>query len=58
MKKTLRMLLFVFAIAIGGLLGYYLLTEFELSNICFFGAACILLGYVFHAVDKKLMERK
>lgn len=57
-KKVIRALLFVFAIAMGGLLGYYLLVGYELSKLCFFGAACIVLGYVFHAIDKKLEEKK
>ncbi|MFA9466675.1 MAG: hypothetical protein ACERKN_20630 [Velocimicrobium sp.] len=54
MKRILRILLFMFAIAIGGVLGNYLLLDFELYKMCFFGVACIVLGYVFHAVDKKI----
>ncbi len=56
MKKTLRILLFVFALVIGGFLGWYLLSGYELTKMLIFVIACILLGYVFHEVDKKLNE--
>jgi hypothetical protein len=58
MKRILRILLFVFAIAIGGVLGNNLLMGFELYKMCFFGVACIVLGYAFHAVDKKISSDK
>lgn len=56
MKKIIRALLFVFAIAVGALLGAYLLIGFELSKMCFFLGACILLGCVLHVVDKKFTD--
>lgn len=56
MKKIIRVLLFVFAIAVGALLGAYLLIGFELSKMCFFLGACILLGCVLHVVDKKFTD--
>ena len=58
MKTALRMLLLIVAMAIGGLLGNYLLLGFELSKMLFWGASCIALGHLFHAVDKKIMGIK
>lgn len=54
MKRILRILLFILAIAIGGVIGNNLLICFEMYKMCFFGVACIVLGYVFHAIDKKI----
>lgn len=54
MKTVLKVIMFILAIAIGGLLGYYLLVGFELLKMLLFGAACIALGYLFHAIDKKI----
>lgn len=51
MRKILRILLFMIAIATGSLLGN-LLTGFELYKMCLFGAACFTFGYLFHAIDK------
>ena len=42
----------------GGLLGNYLLLGFELSKMLFWGASCIALGHLFHAVDKEIMGIK
>jgi len=58
MKRILRILLFVFAVTIGGMLGYRLLIGFVLYKMCFFGIACILLGYAFHAIDKNFSFKK
>ena len=58
MKRMLRILLFISAIAIGGMLGSYLLEGFELYKVCFFGIACILLGHAFHAIEMKIIVMK
>lgn len=54
LKRTFRFLLFVATIMIGGILGYIWLRGFEIYRMCFFGVACIILGRVFHAIDKTI----
>lgn len=58
MKGILKILLFIIAIAIGGVLGNNLLICFDLYKICLFGVTCIVLGNVFHPVDKKISSIK
>lgn len=52
LKRIFRLLLLVIAIMIGGILGYILLTGFEIYRMCVFGVACIILGRAFHTIDK------
>ncbi|MDF2485043.1 MAG: hypothetical protein K0R46_1211 [Herbinix sp.] len=55
MRIGVRILLLIVALSIGGLFGYYLLVDFTLPKMLFFGVICYVLGYLFHAVDKKIM---
>jgi hypothetical protein len=57
MKRVLRMLLFICAIALGSLIGN-LLIGFELQNICLFVVTCMVLGYVFYTIDQKVLSKK
>lgn len=58
MKTTFRIILLIIAIAIGGLLGRYLLVEYEIPKILLFIATCIVLGQLFYIVDTKIMDKK
>jgi uncharacterized membrane-anchored protein YitT (DUF2179 family) len=58
MKTTFRIILLIIAIAIGGLLGSYLLVGYEIPKMLLFLASCIVLGQLFHIVDTKIMGKK
>ncbi|MEA4972273.1 hypothetical protein SDC9_106525 [bioreactor metagenome] len=58
MKTTFRIILLIIAIAIGGLLGRYLLVGYEIPKILLFIASCIVLGQLFYIVDTKIMGKK
>ncbi len=56
-KKTIfRVILFILAITIGGILGKLLLVGFEPIKISLFAIICGVSGYVFNAIDKHLNE--
>lgn len=57
MKHLSRLLLLVIALAVGGLLGYFLLPDFELGKMIIFGAMCVLLGEILYQVDKKIQKK-
>ena len=56
MKKVVRMILFIAALAIGGWLGTIFLTEIEPLKILAFFAICVVLGVVFHQIDKRISK--
>jgi hypothetical protein len=55
MKRFLRILLFVFAIATGFLLGNLLIGS-KWYKMCLFGVACYVFGYVFNEIDKIILS--
>ena len=57
MMKMAMALLFILALAIGGGLGYILLQGSEPLNMSIFAVACVLLGEVFHQIDKKISKK-
>ena len=57
MKHLSRLLLLAIALAIGGLLGYFLLPNFEPIKMIIFGAACFVLGEVLYQVDKRIQKK-
>ena len=54
MNKLFRVILFVFALVIGGWLGITLLMDFEFIKIFIFFVICSLLGAVLHQIDKRI----
>lgn len=56
MKHLSRLLLLVIALAVGGLLGYFLLPDFEIGKMIIFGAMCFVLGEILYQVDKKIQK--
>ncbi len=58
-KKThlIRLVLLVIVLVIGGLLGYKLLVGFEPVKITLFVVSTIILGEVFHQIDKKISSK-
>ncbi len=57
MMKMAKALLFILALAIGGGLRYILLQGSEPLNMSIFAVACVLLGEVFHQIDKKISKK-
>ena len=53
MKNIKRLLLIIVALIIGGILGYFLLVDFEPLKLTFWIIACIVLGYLLNLIDKK-----
>jgi len=58
MKTTLRIILLISAIVIGGLLGRYLLVGYEIHKMILFFVLCIVLGQLFYIADTKILGRK
>ncbi len=56
MKKILRLVLFVLALAAGGWLGAIFLADFEPLKMLAFFAICGVLGVVFHQIDKRITK--
>ncbi len=56
MKKVFRIILFITALAIGGLLGTIFLVGFETLEMLVFFAVCGLLGVLFHQIDKRISK--
>ena len=56
MKKIIRLVLFIIALAIGGLLGTIFLADFEPLKMLAFFAICGILGVVFHQIDKRITK--
>lgn len=56
MKKIIRLVLFIIALAIGGLLGTIFLADFEPLKMFAFFAICGILGVVFHQIDKRITK--
>lgn len=56
MKKIIRLVLFIIALAIGGLLGTIFLADFEPLKMLAFFAICGILGVVFHRIDKRITK--
>lgn len=56
MRRFERLLLFVVAIVVGGLLGYKLLSSSGPFIYLLFLVACMLLGTVFYRIDKWICE--
>lgn len=59
MRRFARLFLFVTALAVGGVLGYELLSNFESLgslNWVLFMITCLVLGEVFHLIDKWICE--
>lgn len=54
--KIINLLLFAVAMITGGTLGHYLLSGSKL-NIYFYLAICLILGYVFSAIQKFLFNK-
>ena len=52
-----RMLLLVIALAVGGGLGYKLLSDFEPVKMIIFAICCLILGEIFYRIDKKLSPK-
>jgi len=44
----------IVAIGIGGVLGLYLLADYDVMKMVGFGVSCVVLGCLFHMLDKKL----
>ena len=58
MKKILRLVLFIVALAVGGWLGTIFLADFETLKMLAFFAICGVLGVVFHQIDKRITKDK
>jgi|GEM_PF-2037879 len=56
MKKIVRFVLFVAALAVGGWLGTIFLADFEPLKMLTFLAVCGVLGVVFHQIDKRITK--
>ena len=56
MRRFERLLLFVAALVVGGMLGYKLLSCSGPFKYLIFMVACMLLGEVFHLIDKWICE--
>lgn len=57
MKHFERLLMLVIALAVGGGLGYKLLYSFEPVKMIIFAIACVILGEVFHQIDKGISKK-
>ena len=57
MNNFKRLLLLAVALAVGALLGYLLLLDFEPIKISIFAVACVVLGEVFSQIDKKISKK-
>ncbi|MCI8418300.1 MAG: hypothetical protein HFI33_12535 [Lachnospiraceae bacterium] len=57
MKHYGRLLLFFFALLIGGGLGYLLLANFEPIKMVMFGIVCLILGEGFYQIDKRIPKK-
>lgn len=57
MKHLERLLLLVIALAAGGGLGYMLLPQFDPVKMCIFGISCLILGEIFHQIDKRILKK-
>lgn len=57
MKRALRILMLIFTIIIGGVLGNILLVDYDLNKIILFLAFCSLLGYGCYHVEKVITDR-
>lgn len=56
MKQLLRFLLFLSALVVGGISGYFLLCETTAIKIIIFALLCSVLGEVFCIIDKKIQK--
>ena len=54
MKKTIRLMLLVFAFAMGGFVASYLLTIPNMMAHLFFVLLVIIFGYLFHFIDVQI----
>ncbi len=56
-KHFIRLLMFVSALVIGGILGYKLLVGYEPIKITLFVICVIVLGAVYHQIDKNISSK-
>jgi len=58
MRRFERLLLFAVALAVGGSLGHWLLSGSGTLNWIVFMMTCLVLGEIFHQIDKWICEHQ
>lgn len=56
MKHFFRFVLLFVALAFGGVLGHFLLNEFDPVKIIVFTLSCSVFGEVFYQIDKRISK--